>query len=315
MKNKTDNIQLVLPGLEWEEGPGPLSAKDVIKDAFREIERIYESGDDKPPRGLPLGFAELDRWIVGLKGSEMTVIGSRPGIGKTLFSLHVAFHAAEKFSVPVLIFSPESRRTKLIMRMLSFVGRVPANRIITGDLGEQDWPKLTTAAGRLSDASLFIDDSPDLTVPEIKRKAMRIRDHAGLGLIIIDSLDSMRLSRMTTDSETDHLERARSLKNIARTLHVPLILTANFDRGFLSKADRMPTPSDLLDQHIEIFADLILLLHREKMAVHADKQKTDRVLLDVNIAKNRNGPTGRVRLILDRQYLNLTEQDQASILV
>ena len=118
MKDKADSIQLVLPGLEREEGLGPSSAKDVMKDAFREIERIYESKDDKSASGLPLGFAELDRWVIGLKGSRMTVVGSLPGIGKTLFSLHVAFHASDKFSVPVLYFTPEAGKTKLIMRML-----------------------------------------------------------------------------------------------------------------------------------------------------------------------------------------------------
>jgi replicative DNA helicase len=315
MKDKTNSIQLELPGLEWEEGRGPTTAKDVVKDAFREIERIYESGSDRPPKGVPLGFSELDRWIVGLKESEMTVIGSLPGIGKTLFSLHVAYNAAEKYAAPVLVFSPESRKTKLILRMLSFVGHISANRIITGEIEENDWPKMTTAAGQLSDMPLFFDDSPDPTVPEIKRKAIRIREKSGLGLIIVDGLESVRLSRLIRGSETDHFERARSLKCIARSLDVPMIVTANLDQRLMSSADRRPTSSDLSDRHIEIFADLILLLHREKMAVHADKQKADRELLDVNIAKNRCGPTGRVRLVLDHQYLKLTDPDQTCILV
>jgi len=315
MTETTHNNQLILPGLDWDEDPDPSTAKDIVKDAFREIELIYESESNRPPKGLPFGFAELDRWIAGLKRSDLIVIGSRPGIGKTLFSLHVAFHVAERFSVPVLIFSPESRGTKLIMRMLSFVGSVPANRILTEDFGAEDWPRLTTAAGRLSSAPLFIDDTPDLTVQGIRRKAMRVKEHTGLGLLIVDSLEFIRLSNMIMDSEIDHLERARSLKSIARTLDVPLILTANFDHEYLRRVDRRSTLSDLLDQQIAIFADLVLLLHREKMAVHANDKKTDRELLDVNVAKNRCGPTGRVRLVLDRQYLNLTEQDQTSLLV
>jgi len=315
MKNKTDSVQLVLPGLEWEERSGPVSAKDAVKDAFRDIEGIYEGRTDRPPRGLPFGFAELDRWIVGLKEAELTVIGSLPGTGKTQFTLHAARHVAEGFSAPVLFFSPESRGPKLLLRLLSLVGHIPANRIITGDIEENDWPKLTTAAGRLSDMPLFFDDSPDPTMPEIKRKAMHIRERAGLGLIIVDGLESIRLSKMIRGSETDHFERARSLKSIARTLEVPMIVTANLDRRLLSSAGRRPASSDLLDRHIELFADLILLLHKETVAVHAGKQNTKRSLIDVNVAKNRSGPTGRVRLVLDRRYLRLAEEDQTGILV
>ena len=315
MKSKPDSIQPVLPGLEWEERSGPVSIKDTVKDAFREIEGIYEGGSDRPPRGLPLGFAELDRWIVGLNEAELTVIGALPGTGKTQFALHVARHVAKGFSEPVLFFSPESSGPKLLLRLLSLVGHIPANRIIAGDIEENDWPKLTTAAGRLSDMPLFFDNSPDPTVPEIKRKAMRIREMVGLGLIIVDGLESVRLSRLIRGSETDHFERARLLKSIARCLDVPMIVTASLDRRLMSSADRRPASSDLLDRHIEIFADLILLLHRDKLAVHAGKQKTNRALIDVNVAKNRSGPTGRVRLVLDRRYLRLAEEDQTSILV
>lgn len=126
------------------------------------------------------------------------------------------------------------------MRMLSFVGHISANRIITGEIEVNDWPKMTTAAGQLSDMPLFFDNSPDITVQEIKRKAMHVRERTGLGLILVDSLESIRLTRMTKDSETEHLERARSLKCVARTLNVPLILTANVDRCLLIRVTGGP---------------------------------------------------------------------------
>jgi len=308
MKDRTNSSQPALPGLEWEERSGPVAVQEAVKGAFWDIERIYEGRPERPARCLPLGFAELDRWIVGLKESELTVIGSLPGTGKTQFALHVAHHAAGGLSAPVLFFSPGSKGPKLLLRLLSVVGRTPANRIITGDIGAEDWPDMTTTAGRLCDLPLFFDDSPDPTVPEINRKAMRVREKAGLGLIIVDGLESVRLSRLIGGGETDHLERARSLKCIARSLDVPMIVTASLDRRSMGGADRRPALSDLLDRHIEIFADLVLLLHRETLAVHAGKEKTGRSLIDVHVAKNRSGPTGRVRLVLDHQYLRLEEE-------
>jgi replicative DNA helicase len=217
--------------------------RDIIKDSFKTIERLYAKKE--LITGVATGFDKLDDLTSGLQNSDLIIIAGRPSMGKTAFALNIAQHAALEMGVPVAIFSLEMAREQLATRMLASEARVDSQRLRKGFLGETDWPKLTTAAGRLSDAPIYIDDTPAITVIEMKAKSRRLKAEAGLGLIVLDYLQLMRGSAYKDSREQEISEISRSLKALAKELTLPVIALSQLNRKVEDRTNRRPQMADL----------------------------------------------------------------------
>lgn len=232
--------------------------RDIIKDSFRSIEDLYSR--QQLITGVPTGFDKIDDLTAGLQRSELIIIAGRPGMGKTAFALNIALHAAMETQIPTAVFSLEMSKEQLAFRLLSSEARVDAQRLRKGFLGETDWPKLTTAAGRLSDAPLYIDDTPAITVLEMKAKSRRLKADKGLGLVVVDYIQLMRSSYSHDSREREISDISRSLKALAKELNVPVVALSQLNRQVESRptdgrrwricasqapSNRMPTSSPL----------------------------------------------------------------------
>ncbi|HOR31988.1 MAG TPA: replicative DNA helicase, partial [Syntrophales bacterium] len=238
--------------------------KDIIKDSFRTIERLYERKE--LITGVATGFTKLDEMTSGLQRSDLVIIAGRPSMGKTAFALNIAQYCSVEDGVPVAVFSLEMAKEQLAMRMLSSEARVDSQKIRKGFLGEADWPKLTTAAGRLSEARLFIDDTPSISVLEMKAKSRRLKAEHGLGLIVLDYLQLMKGSDYADTREQEISEISRSLKGLAKELNVPVVALSQLNRKVEDRTSRRPQMADLRESGaIEQDADVILFLYRDEV--------------------------------------------------
>jgi len=217
--------------------------REIIRESFKTIERLYDKKE--LITGVATGFEKLDELTSGLQNSDLIIIAGRPSMGKTAFALNIAQYAALEAGVPVAIFSLEMAREQLATRMLSAEARVDSQRLRKGFLGETDWPKLTTAAGRLSDAPIYIDDTPAITVMEMKAKSRRLKADAGLGLVVLDYLQLMRGSSFKDSREQEISEISRSLKALAKELSLPVIALSQLNRKVEDRTNRRPQMADL----------------------------------------------------------------------
>lgn len=266
--------------------------KDLVKEGFRTIERLYERKE--MVTGVPTGFIELDRMTSGLQPADLVVVAGRPSMGKTAFALCVAAHAAIQRKIPCAIFSLEMSKEQLAQRMLCMEGRVDSSKLRGGFLSEGDWPRLTQAAGDLSEAPIFVDDSPAINILEMRTKARRLRKEGGLGLVIVDYLQLMRGLHVTDNREREISEISRSLKALAKELAIPVIAISQLNRMVENRKPPRPILADLRESGaIEQDADLILFLFREEVY---DRETVNRGVAEVIIGKQRNGPVGDVRL-------------------
>jgi len=274
--------------------PSFFSIKDIIKDSFKTIEKLYESKE--LITGVATGFEKLDEYTSGLQKSDLIIIAGRPSMGKTAFALNIAQYAAMEAGVPAAVFSLEMSKEQLAMRMLASTAKVDSQRIRKGFLGETDWPKLTTAAGILSEAPLFIDDTAAITVLEMKAKARRLKAEYGLGLIIVDYLQLMRGSSGKDSREQEISEISRSLKALAKELSVPVIALSQLNRKVEDRTNRRPQMADLRESGaIEQDADVIAFIYRDEV-YNKSEDNPEKGMAEVIIAKQRNGPTGTVKL-------------------
>jgi replicative DNA helicase len=274
--------------------------KDIIKDSFKTIEKLFERKD--LITGVPTGFAKIDDLTSGLQKSELIIVAGRPSMGKTAFALNIAQHAAMEAGIHVAIFSLEMSKEQLAMRMLSSEARVDSQRLRKGFLGETDWPKLTTAAGRLSEAPLFIDDTPAITVLEMKAKARRLKAESGLGLIILDYLQLMRSGSYKDSREQEISEISRSLKALAKELNVPIVALSQLNRKVEDRTNRRPQMADLRESGaIEQDADVIAFIYRDEV-YNKSEDNPEKGLAEVIIGKQRNGPTGMAKLAFLEKY-------------
>jgi replicative DNA helicase len=287
----------------------PLS--EVIKDSFRTIEELY----DRKERisGVPTGFINLDQYTSGLQPSDLIIVAGRPSMGKTAFALDMARNAATQAEIPVLIFSLEMSRQQLATRMLCSEARVDAHRLRSGYIGERDWPRLTSAAGVLSEAPIYIDDSPAMSVLQMRAKARRLKADRGLGLVVVDYLQLMSGRSGADRREQEISEISRSLKALAKELHLPVIALSQLNRKVEDRTDKRPVMADLRESGaIEQDADVILFIYRDEMYDENSKQKG---IAEIIIGKQRNGPSGvRVNLAFLNQYTrfeNLAGSDDA----
>jgi len=274
--------------------------KDIIKDSFRTIERLYEKKE--LITGVATGFTKLDEMTSGLQRSDLIIIAGRPSMGKTAFALNIAQFCSVEEGVPVAVFSLEMAKEQLAMRMLSSEARVDSQKIRKGFLGESDWPKLTTAAGRLSEARLYIDDTPSISVLEMKAKSRRLKAEHGLGLIVLDYLQLMKGSDYADTREQEISEISRSLKGLAKELNVPVVALSQLNRKVEDRTSRRPQMADLRESGaIEQDADVILFLYRDEV-YNKSEDNPEKGFAEVIIGKQRNGPVGTVKLVFQEKF-------------
>ncbi|MFI8714472.1 replicative DNA helicase [Brevibacillus brevis] len=290
-------------------GKGFRQTKDVLLNVYESIERNANSGAGEVT-GMPTGFTDLDRITRGLQRSDLIIVAARPSVGKTAFVQNMAQRTAEKGSDPIAIFSLEMSAEQLVQRMISSEGNIEADRLRTGQLEEDDWQKLTQAVGNLSKKPIYIDDTPGITVSEIKAKCMRLaNEHGGqLGAIMIDYLQLVRSRAKAGNRQEEVSEISRTLKAIARELNVPVIALSQLSRGVEQRQDKRPMMSDIRESgSIEQDADIVAFLYRDD---YYDKATENKNVTEVIIAKQRNGSTGTVELAFLKEFNKFADLDQ-----
>jgi replicative DNA helicase len=274
--------------------------KVIIKESIKHVERLYERKE--LITGVPTGFEKIDDLTSGLQNSDLIIIAGRPSMGKTAFALSIAKYAAIEAGLPVAVFSLEMAKEQLALRMLSSEAKVDSQRIRKGFLGSTDWERLIEAANRLSESAIYIDDTPAITVLEMKAKARRLKAETGLGLIILDYLQLMRSGTYRDSREQEISEISRSLKALAKELNVPVIALSQLNRKVEDRINRRPQMADLRESGaIEQDADLIAFIYRDEVYNHSD-DNPEKGIAEIIIGKQRNGPTGIVKLAFLEKY-------------
>ncbi len=280
-------------------GSGPVQISTLLSRAYDRIDTLYHQG--QTITGLSTGFSDFDEMTSGLQVGDLVVIAGRPSMGKTTFAMNIAEHASIKGEKPVLIFSLEMPSESLTMRMMSSLGRIDQHKVRTGRLTDDDWPRITSAVSMLSEAKMYIDDTPALTPTEIRSRARRIaREHGGLGMIVIDYLQLMHIPGTRENRSTEISEISRSLKALAKELSVPVVALSQLNRSLESRTDRRPVMSDLRESGaIEQDADLIIFIYRDEVY---NSETPDKGIAEIIIRKHRNGPIGDFRLTFSGRY-------------
>ena len=273
--------------------------KDVLVETFDNIEQLVNREGDIT--GIATGFTDLDRMTAGFQRNDLIIVAARPSVGKTAFALNVAQSIAVKERENVAIFSLEMGAEQLVMRMLCAEGNIDAQVLRTGQLQDADWEKLMMAMGSLSNAGIFIDDTPGVRINEIRAKCRRLAQEHGLGMILIDYLQLIQGSGKPGENRQQEVsEISRSLKGLARELKVPVIALSQLSRGVEQRQDKRPMMSDLRESgSIEQDADIVAFLYRDD---YYDKESESKNMIEIIIAKQRNGPTGTVTLAFRKEY-------------
>jgi len=278
---------------------GPQNIKDYLTKTMDKIDTLFQSDD--PITGVPTGYHDLDNMTSGLQPSDLVIVAGRPSMGKTMLAINIAEHVAIKSKLPVLIFSMEMPGEAIVMRNLSSLCRIDQLRIRTGKLHDEDWPRISSTVSMLSEAPIFIDDSPALSPAEVRSRARRIvKEHGQLGLIVVDYLQLMQVPGSGENRTAEISEISRSLKALAKELKVPVIALSQLNRSLEQRADKRPVMSDLRESGaIEQDADLIAFIYRDEVY---NENSPDKGMAELIIAKQRNGPIGKVRLTFLGQY-------------
>ncbi len=272
--------------------------KELLVDAVDRIDYLFSQ--DNAITGVPTGFTDFDDKTSGLQRSDLIIVAGRPSMGKTTFAMNIAENAAIKHQVPVAIFSMEMPGEQLAMRMMSSLGRIDQHKVRTGKLGDDDWPRLTSAVGILSEAPIYIDDTPGLTPTDLRARARRLAREHGLGLIVIDYLQLMQVVGGGENRATEISEISRSLKGLAKELNVPVIALSQLNRSLEQRPNKRPIMSDLRESGaIEQDADVIAFIYRDEVY---NEDSADRGTAEIIIGKQRNGPIGTVRVAFLGQY-------------
>ena len=277
----------------------------IVIDTFSKIENLYESKGGLT--GLSTGFKDLDKLTAGLQPSDLILVAARPSMGKTAFTLNIASYVALKENKPVAFFSLEMSKEQLMQRMLCAEGLVESQRLRVGDLDEQDWQKLIAAADKFSKAPLYIDDTPGISIMELRSKARRLQQEKGLSLVLIDYLQLMqgRANKNGDNRQQEISEISRSLKSLARELNVPVIALAQLSRSVESRQIKKPMLSDLRESgSLEQDADIVMFLYRED---YYNAETENKNITDVIVAKHRNGPVDTVQLFFHKEFTKFAD--------
>lgn len=282
------------------------SIKDVLIDVYDNIEQLHNS--DGNVTGIPTGYRDLDQITSGFQRNDLIIIAARPSMGKTAFALNIAQNVAVHTDENVAIFSLEMGADQLVSRMLCAEGNIDAQRLRTGHMESEDWNKLTMAMGSLSNAGIYIDDTPGIRVSEIRSKCRRLKQEHGLGMILIDYLQLIQGSANSKENRQQEVsEISRSLKGLARELNVPLIALSQLSRGVESRQDKRPMMSDLRESgSIEQDADIVGFLYRDD---YYDQESENQNIIEIIISKQRNGPVGNVELAFVKEYNKFVDLD------
>lgn len=281
--------------------------KELIKETIQTIDNLYQKKEYVT--GVPTGFFEFDKMTSGLQRSDLVIVAGRPSMGKSAWVMNVAEHAAVQNRIGVAVFSLEMSKEQLVQRMLCSHARVDAHNVRTGYLLPSDWPKLTAAAGKLSAAPIFIDDTPAISVLELRTKARRLKAAHDVQLLIVDYLQLMRGTQRVESRQQEISDISRSLKALARELRVPVIGISQLSRAVESRQDHRPQLSDLRESGaIEQDADLVVLLMREEYYFQTEENKG---IAELIIAKQRNGPTGTIKTTFIKEYMKFENLAQS----
>ncbi|TVQ78827.1 MAG: replicative DNA helicase [Bradymonadales bacterium] len=274
------------------------SLRDMVMQAFKSIQERFEK--KSAVTGLATGFDGFDRLTSGLQKTDLIILAARPSVGKTAFGLNLALNVALRENVPTVVFSLEMSKEQLVQRLLALESRVDGGRIRGGFLSDEDWPRLTHAASVLSEAPVFIDDTPGLSIFELRAKCRRLAKSHGLGFVIVDYLQLMRVKGRVESREREIAEISMSLKALSKELGIPVLALSQLNRSLESRQDKRPVLSDLRESgSIEQDADLIMFLYRDEV-YHPDTDSPG--VAEVILAKHRNGPTGVVKLAFLKEY-------------
>ena len=267
--------------------------KDVLVESFTKLEELYNR--KQHVTGVPSGFLDLDYRTAGLHGSELILIAARPAMGKTAFALNIATHAAVRANVPVAIFSLEMSKEQLVNRIMCSEAMVDSNKVRTGKLEENDWTKLAESIGPLSEAEIYIDDTPGISITEIRAKCRKLKLEKNIGMVVVDYLQLVQgTGKRQGSREQEISEISRSLKILAKELDVPVIALSQLSRAAEQRPDHRPMLSDLRESGaIEQDADIVMFLYRDE---YYNKESEKQGIAEVIIAKHRGGSTGTVDL-------------------
>lgn len=288
-------------------GEGFVSIRDVLMDVFERVEFLYNHKGGIT--GIPSGFPDLDKLTSGFQKSDLIIVAARPSVGKTAFALNIAQNVGVRAKETVAIFSLEMSAAQLVQRMICAEANVDAGRMRTGHLEGDDWEKLTMAIGSLSEAAIYIDDSPAVTTADIRAKCRRLKQERGLGLIVIDYLQLIHGRGRSTDNRQQEVsEISRMLKQIARELEVPVIALSQLSRSVEQRQDKRPMMSDLRESgSIEQDADIVAFLYRDDYYNQESEKKN---IIEIIIAKQRNGPVGTVELVFLKNFNKFVSLDR-----
>ncbi|CAK8715687.1 MAG: replicative DNA helicase [Candidatus Electronema aureum] len=278
-----------------------MKKEQTNKQGFEPMANILLRAFDRT--GVATGYHELDRMTAGLQSSNLIIIAARPGLGKTALAMNIVQHATVDGKVPTAVFSLGMSAEQLALRMICAIGKVDSHRICTGHLMESDWPKLTRATGMLTESPLFIDDTASISVLEMQAKARMLKEEHDLGLLVVDYLQLMQSRSSGCENRNQEIsEISRSLKAMAKALNVPVLALSQLNRSLESRTDKRPTMLDLRESgEIEETADVVLFIYRDEV-YNKSPENPNRGIAEVIVAKQRNGPTGTVKLTFVGEY-------------
>lgn len=270
------------------------SLKEILYRTYEHLETLYAHRDRVI--GVPTGLMDLDELTAGLQPSDLIILAARPAQGKTALALHIAAHCALKRKIPVALFSLEMSGEQVAMRLISHESRIDGQKLRTGLLDEEDWLKITRAIARLSEAPVFIDDTPNIGILELRAKARRLKADQNIGLLIVDYLQLMQARNRGESRQQEISEISRSLKALARELRVPVLALSQLSRAVEQRQDRRPQLSDLRESGaIEQDADVVAFIYQ-----NPEMQERNPNVVEIILAKQRNGPTGSVQVLFSR---------------
>ncbi len=282
---------------------GFIDIKELLPKAAQRIDDLYQLDDPNGVTGVPSGYSDLDQKTAGLQPGDLIIIAGRPSMGKTSLALNIAEHVGMEAGLPVAIFSMEMGAAQLTMRLLGSVGKLDQHKMRIGQLEDEDWPKLTNALGVLNEAPIFIDEGSALNSYEVRARARRLHRQQGkLGLIVIDYIQLMSSANEQSNENraTEVSEISRSLKALAKELNVPVVALSQLNRSVESRPDKRPMMSDLRESGaIEQDADVIMFIYRDEVY---NPETAEKGVAEILLSKQRNGPTGTVKLTFLGQY-------------
>lgn len=290
-------------------GQGPVEISSLLAQVTERIDVLFHSKE--PITGISTGFQDLDDLTSGLQKGDLVIVAGRPSMGKTTFAMNIAENAVIRSKKPTLVFSLEMPGDSLAMRMMSSLGHIDQNRVRTGKLHDEDWPRLTSAVSMLSEAPLYVDDTPAMSPAELRARARRLAKNVGpLGLIVIDYLQLMQIPGYRENRTAEITEISRSLKILAKEMNVPVLALSQLNRGLEQRSDKRPQMSDLRESGaIEQDADIILFIYRDEVY---NEDSPDKGIAEIIIAKHRNGPIGKIRLTFMGQFTRFQNYTMAS---